>query len=86
MENTKTIVMCPTSPPITTSNKTIQQKQKPYRKITTTDEWDFTEDDLNCHQINFLYDISKTPFLYKQIKQKIMNYKSQDIEKKIIFK
>ena len=70
-----------------TSNaiKKIKDKPKQKRKVTTTHKWTFSQEDLTeGSQYNILYDLSKTPFLHQQIKNKIFSYRSQDIEKKIL--
>lgn len=62
--------------------KTIKEKEKQKRKITTTEKWNFTEQELNFeNHYSILYDPSKTIFIHQQIKNKLSSYRSQDIEK-----
>ena len=66
--------------PCSQKTKTIKEKEKQKRKITTTDKWNFTDQELlfeNHYEI--LYNPSKTPFIYQQIKNKLSGYRSQDI-------
>ena len=68
-------------PPIE-KQKTIKAKEKAKRKITTTNKWKFTEEELNFeNHYNILNDSSKTQFINQQIKNKLSSYRSQDIEK-----
>jgi hypothetical protein len=69
------------TPPIE-KQKTIKAKEKAKRKITTTNKWNFTEEELNFeNHYNILNDSSKTKFINQQIKNKLSSYRSQDIEK-----
>lgn len=72
------------TPPIE-KQKTIKQKEKAKRKITTTNQWHFTEEELNFeNHYNILNDSSKTKFINQQIKNKLSSYRSQDMEKGIM--
>jgi hypothetical protein len=56
------------------------QKQK--RIITTTNQWQFSEAELqSTNQYDLLYDTAKSHFLNQQIKNKLSSYRCQDIEK-----
>lgn len=82
MEQTKQIKII--EPPIE-KEKTIKQKEKAKRKITTTDKWNFTKDELNFeNHHDILNDSSKTKFINQQIKNKLSSYRSQDMEKGIL--
>ena len=77
----KTIIMEVKEPP---KKKEIKQKQKQKRQVTRTDRWQFSESDLNQeNQYTILYDLSHTPFIHQQIKNKLSSYRSQDIEKNL---
>ena len=65
--------------------KTIKEKERQKRKITTTKKWNFTEEELNVeNHHDILNDSSKTQFINQQIKNKLSSYRSQDIEKGIL--
>jgi hypothetical protein len=83
-EKTKTIIIeQPCSQK--TKTKTIKEKEKQKRKITTTEKWNFTDQELKFeNHYDILYDPSKTAFIYQQIKNKLSSYRSQDIEKGIL--
>lgn len=79
MENSKTIIMETVG---SQKIKTIKEKEKSKRQITTTTKWKFTEEELNReNHYTILYDPSKTLFIYQQIRNKLSSYRSQDIEK-----
>ncbi len=62
--------------------KIIKEKEKQKRQITTTEQWNFTEPELNReNHYQLLYETSKIPFIYQQIRNKLTSYRSQDIEK-----
>ena len=65
-----------------------QEKQTPQkRQITTTNQWRFTNADLELdNQYTILYDTSKTHFIYQQIKNKLSSYRCQDIDKNLFNK
>lgn len=83
METNKIIIL-PVLPPTSTStssNKKIE-KQITKRQITTTKKWTFSNDDLIPEQqFSHIYDISKQPFIYQQIRNKLSSYRCQDIDK-----
>ena len=65
--------------------KIIKEKTKIKRKITKTDKWNFTEDELKFeNHYDILNDSSKTKFINQQIKNKLSSYRCQDIEKGIL--
>jgi hypothetical protein len=77
--NTKQITLEVSKEP----TRKIKEKEKTKRQITTTNKWQFSENELETTQILFLCDTSKTPLLYQQIKNKLSSYRSQDIEKNV---
>jgi 5-methylcytosine-specific restriction endonuclease McrA len=85
METKIIILEEPCSQNIKMKTKTIKEKEKQKRKITTTDKWNFTDQELNFeNHYTILYDPSKTQFIYQQIKNKLSGYRSQDIEKGLL--
>jgi hypothetical protein len=89
MENIKNIILPPPTSTVklTKENTKKIEKQERKRQITTTPIWTFTEPDLIPEkQLIYLYDISKQPFIYQQIRNKLSSYRSQDIEKEIFEK
>jgi hypothetical protein len=82
MENIKTILLPP--PECSPKVKEIKEKEKTKRQVTTTPKWTFSQTELNENQYDFLFEPSKQPFIYQQIKNKISSYRCQDIEKKIL--
>jgi hypothetical protein len=84
-ENASKLIVLP-PPKIIEENKKdikkVTKKEVIKRQITTTNKWIFSQDDLNqTQQSNHLYDKSKQPFLYGQIRAKLSSYRAQDIEK-----
>jgi hypothetical protein len=75
----KVLILPEEKPP----KKEIKAKPPTKRQITTTTKWKFAPDELTptTHQQYLLYDNSKTPLLYQQIRTKLSSYRSQDAEK-----
>lgn len=79
--NNKTVILEVKEPP---KKKEIIKKEKQKRQITRTTRWHFSESDLKQeNQYTILYDLSHTPFIHQQIKNKLSSYRSQDIEKNL---
>ena len=86
MATNKIIILpvLPPSPVSSLSNKTNKkiEKQIIKRQITTTSKWTFSINDLIPEQqFSHIYDISKQPFVYQQIRNKLSSYRCQDIDK-----
>ena len=62
--------------------KEIIPKEVIKRKITTTPRWKLATTELQpTHHQNLLYDTTKQPLLYQQIRAKLSSYRQQDSEK-----
>ncbi len=62
--------------------KEIAPKEVIKRKITTTPRWKLATTELQpTHHQNLLYDTTKQPLLYQQIRAKLSSYRQQDSEK-----
>jgi hypothetical protein len=67
------------------TEKQIEKSPDKKRQITfDKTKWTFSPTDLlPIHQQHHLFDKSKQPFIYQQIKNKLSSYRCQDIDKKI---